>query len=211
MPLPDFLSTSNTFRQWLATTNNLISYVDNTSVYILASQNATPRVTTGNVSVNGTITLGATTLNTTAYTGVANAATYLTAKLPLSNTSIHTVGNVTSITTGQDWFHYSWSAGLVSGATITDNGNGSVTIANGEVVLRSTDADHANLAVYFVPGTTLTLANNDINYIYADYNANTPIYTSTTDATSINGHTETLLYVLSRDRKSTRLNSSHRT
>ena len=76
MPLPDFLSTSNTFRQWLATTNNLISHVDNTSVYILASQNATPRVTTGNISVNGTITLGATTLNTTAYTGTSNNATY---------------------------------------------------------------------------------------------------------------------------------------
>jgi hypothetical protein len=77
MPLPDFLSTSNTFRQWLATTNNLTSHIDNTSVYILASQNATPRVTTGNVSVNGTITLGATTLNTTAYTGTATNATNL--------------------------------------------------------------------------------------------------------------------------------------
>ena len=77
MPLPDFLSTSNTFRQWLATTNNLISHVDNTSVYILASQNATPRVTTGNISIDGTITLGATTLNTTAYTGTASNATNL--------------------------------------------------------------------------------------------------------------------------------------
>ena len=96
MPLPDFLSTSNTFRQWLATTNNLTSHVDNTSVYLLVSQNATPRLSTGNISVNGTITLNTTTLNTTAYTGTASNATNLNSQ-PASyyvNTSNFSTGTL---------------------------------------------------------------------------------------------------------------------
>jgi len=122
----------------------------------------------------------------------------LTAKLPLSNTALHTVGNVTSVTTGQDWVHYAWSSGLVYGGGIVDNGNGSVTLANAEVMLRSADTDHANLAVYFVPGATLTLTNNDVNYVHADYNGGSPIFTTSTAPDDINGHTQTMLYVLSR-------------
>jgi len=57
MPLPAQLQLSNTFGQWLNTTNLIITSVGNTSEYLLVAQNATPATSTGNVSVNGTITV----------------------------------------------------------------------------------------------------------------------------------------------------------
>jgi len=56
MPLPSLIQTSETFNTWFDATNNLISHVSNTSVYVLASQNATPNTTTGNISLNGIMT-----------------------------------------------------------------------------------------------------------------------------------------------------------
>lgn len=57
MPLPSQLTLSNTFGQWVNVTNDIITAVGNTSEYILVAQNASPATSTGNVSVNGTITV----------------------------------------------------------------------------------------------------------------------------------------------------------
>lgn len=67
MPLPSFIQLANTFGQWVSVTNNLISHVDNTSAYILVAQNATPRVSSGNVSIDGVLTVANST-NSTALT-----------------------------------------------------------------------------------------------------------------------------------------------
>lgn len=138
MPLPTFVTTSNTVRQWLAVTNNLISHVDNTSVYVLVAQNATPRVSTGNLSLNGTFTLGTTTLNSTAYAGAANNTTFAYGKAEGAlgvNTAIVLSGN-TVITN---------STLLAVGANVTVN-TSTVRVGNTTVY-----ADHTAL--------TLTLAN----------------------------------------------------
>lgn len=63
MPLPAFILTTNTFGDWVNTTNQIITSVGNTSEHILVAQNATPLVTTGNVSINGTMTLGGLSAN----------------------------------------------------------------------------------------------------------------------------------------------------
>ena len=57
MPLPSQIQLSNTFGEWVNTTNQIITAVGNTSEYILVAQNATPAVSTGNVSVNGTMSI----------------------------------------------------------------------------------------------------------------------------------------------------------
>lgn len=95
MGLPDFIQLANTFGQWVHATNNLISHVDNTSIYILASQNATPRVTTGNVSINGTMSLhsvfavGSELFSNVGWTGAGWTQT--------SNTWVHTSGNMNAL------------------------------------------------------------------------------------------------------------------
>lgn len=57
MPLPSQIQLSNTFGQWVNATNDIITAVGNTSEYILVAQNATPAISTGNVSINGVMTL----------------------------------------------------------------------------------------------------------------------------------------------------------
>lgn len=57
MPLPNYVLPTDIFFTWLDATNNLTSHVSNTSAYILVAQNATPAVTTGNVAIDGTLSL----------------------------------------------------------------------------------------------------------------------------------------------------------
>lgn len=61
MPLPNYVAQTDIFFTWLDAFNNTLSHIDNTSAYLLVAQNATPRISTGNVSLNGTATV--TTLN----------------------------------------------------------------------------------------------------------------------------------------------------
>lgn len=51
MPLPSVIQGTDTFNTWLDATNNLISHVANTDVYVLVNNTTS----TGNVSVNGSI------------------------------------------------------------------------------------------------------------------------------------------------------------
>ena len=57
MPLPAQIQLANTFGNWVDATNDIIVTAGNSSHYILVSQNATPTVSTGNISVNGVMTL----------------------------------------------------------------------------------------------------------------------------------------------------------
>lgn len=80
MPIPPQLviaNTSVTFGVLVDAVNNLSSTVVNTSAYILVSQNATPQVSTGNVSINGTATI--TNLVATTLSGNGLSLTYLNA------------------------------------------------------------------------------------------------------------------------------------
>ena len=91
MPLPSFIQLANTFGQWVGVTNNLISHVDNTSAYILVAQNATPRVSAGNVSINGVITVANST-NSTSITPLS-----LTVGTTVVNTSATSLGGTLSV------------------------------------------------------------------------------------------------------------------
>ena len=91
MSLPSFIQLANTFGQWVGVTNNLISHVDNTSAYILVAQNATPRVSAGNVSINGVITVANST-NSTSITPLS-----LTVGTTVVNTSATSLGGTLSV------------------------------------------------------------------------------------------------------------------
>ena len=94
MSLPAQIQLANTFGNWVDATNDIIVTVGNSSHYILVSQNATPTVSTGNISVNGVMTLATLKANG----GIGTAGQFLTS----NGSTIHwsTVVDANSSTSG---------------------------------------------------------------------------------------------------------------
>ncbi len=94
MPLPAQIQLANTFGNWVDATNDIIVTAGNSSHYILVSQNATPTVSTGNISVNGVMTLATLKANG----GIGTAGQFLTS----NGSTIHwsTVVDANSSTSG---------------------------------------------------------------------------------------------------------------
>ena len=162
MPLLDFLATSNTFRQWLATTNNLISTISNTSVFVLVSQNATPDTTTGNVSINGTMTIATVTANGTITANVfsgngvslttLNASALATGTVPDARLS----GTYTLITANNSTYAFGKSEGALNVNSATQATN--ATNLNSEPGSYYTNASNLSTG-------TLAIARLDANVI----------------------------------------------
>lgn len=105
----------------------------------------------------------------------------------------------------QDFFRHAWSSGASDGFAITDNGNGTVNIASGEIVIRETDADDAVLKTYLIPATTnLAITDNEVNYLYLTYGSGTATWTTGTALSQFDGITKVIVYVIGRN--GTRLN-----
>ena len=139
MPLPSYIQLANTFGQWVDATNNLISHLDNTSVYILVAQNATPRVSSGNVTINGVMTIANST-NSTAITPVGmtvgstvvnTTATSLGGTLSVSGAAntLSTLG-VTGTLTALGQLVVTTNANFDSGTLFVDSVNNRVGINN---------------------------------------------------------------------------------
>jgi len=93
-----------------------------------------------------------------------------------------------------------WSAGLYSGFELTDNGNGTVDIAAGDGVLRTSDSPTAPLVIIAVSGVDdFALTDNSVNYIYVDYNLGTPQILASTSVTDFDCWSKCILYKCSRD------------
>ena len=74
-----------------------------------------------------------------------------------------------------DQYH---SSGIVSGGAISDGGSGTADVSAGTGWIKGTDSDTDTLyATDFGPSTGLVLTNNDLNWIYVEYNAGTPTIT----------------------------------
>ena len=87
MPLPPIINEIDTFNVWFDATNDVITHLGNSSALLLVAQNATPDISTGNVSMNGVFTTtnltvpSSLSVNLTAVTvnsqmTVANSATF---------------------------------------------------------------------------------------------------------------------------------------
>lgn len=70
-------------------------------------------------------------------------------------------------------------------STIVDNGDGSITVGDGEYHL-STNVEGRGTENFVITGGTFTLTNNTTNYLVADYNYGTPILRVITDVNLIN-------------------------
>jgi len=108
------------------------------------------------------------------------------------------VGGATHVTELQGAINHMWSAGMVDGGALTDNGDGTVTIAEGTAVIHATSNPHTDLYEVIVPASTPTLTDGSANYIYVDYNSGTPQYAVSTDITSFNCIDKCIIYLAHR-------------
>lgn len=82
-----------------------------------------------------------------------------------------------------------YSEGALTDPTITDAAGVAVAITSCDVLIRSDTAWAGDGRLYRATVTatsSLALADNAVNYIYADWNAGSPVYAATTDKYSIN-------------------------
>jgi len=114
--------------------------------------------------------------------------------------NINKVGTPDKVQTLRDIFNYIDSAGVFSGCAITDNANGTIDVALGEALLRLNNTEGSELfsvAIDAQPNVTLT--DNDLNYVYVDYNAGTPIVSSIVTSATINNNDVCLIAIISRE------------
>lgn len=93
-----------------------------------------------------------------------------------------------------------WSAGALSGFAASDNGDGTVAIADGEILLRSSASETAPLYLIKMAATaSVALTDASVNFIYVDYASGTPALAVTTSVTGFNCLDKCILAVVSRE------------
>lgn len=119
--------------------------------------------------------------------------------LTASDISIPQVNSPTN-TTLQDWLDNTQSSGLLSGGGVTDNGDGSVTVAAGEGFIKDTSDVLSNTSFFkWDENDNLTLIDSgSINWIYIDYTASVVSAKTTSDFSSINWATQFIIAVAYR-------------
>ena len=112
-------------------------------------------------------------------------------------------GSPTQVTNLHDAVNRMWSAGAISGFGLTENGDGTVTIANGEAVLRHSDSPGADMTNFAITGGTTgtelpALIDNGTTVLCIDYNGGTPIWIAILDITTINATTVVPVWTVTR-------------
>ena len=107
-----------------------------------------------------------------------------------SPTAALDVGDILRKTTSAQYF---------TGFDITENGDGSVDVDAGTVRLRSGDDPDAEFYSCGVAGqSSIALTDNDVNYIYAEYNIGSPQLNVGLDLTAINIRDSVALWAVTR-------------
>lgn len=88
------------------------------------------------------------------------------------------------------------SSGVNTFPTITDNGDGTVTLGTGVYSLFANTNGIGRPRAYQIAGGTFTLTNNSTNFIYAEYNTTTSTVSlqQTTTESSLNDLSQVLIY-----------------
>lgn len=143
------------------------------------------------------------TLSGISWTYSSSSATNLTLNR-ISGSTFSTVQDLQNI------FH---SAGWVSGGAITNDTDGTITVASGTGLIRATDNDTTDILFFDwaeEAGANVNLADNDISYVYAEYNSGSPRAVAvTTERTDLN--TSVLLATISRKGTTLHINEADKT
>lgn len=80
------------------------------------------------------------------------------------------------------------SPGVLSGNGLTDNLDGTIAVAESRIAIRATDDDTDDLLLYTISAvSSLALTDNDVNYIYVEYNSGSPqVVATVTERTDYN-------------------------
>lgn len=110
------------------------------------------------------------------------------------------IGSPTHVTTLMDVVDHSWSAGAVFGFDLTNNGDGTISLTEGESMLRVSASETAILVTVKVAQTlNIALTDNSINYVYVNYNAGTPVVQVGTSVNDFNCLDKCILYTVTRE------------
>ena len=96
------------------------------------------------------------------------------AKIPAEHVGVNKLGTPTYEDL-QAIINTYMSSGKFTGGGFTDNEDGSITVAAGTGLIKSTDSDTGTLYSFdWAEDTNVTLTDNSVNFIYVDYNSGTP-------------------------------------
>lgn len=101
--------------------------------------------------------------------------------------------------TQDDLMDIVWSAGAISGFTLTDNGDGSANLSSGVAYLRTSASETAPIEKFNI-GVTLNIALTDgaLNYVFLDYNAGSPVVDVSTNVADFNCLNKCILWLVTR-------------
>ncbi len=132
--LPSIVQTTDSFNTWFDATNNVISHLANTSVFLLLSQNATPSVAQGNAAFGNVVTIPTLVVNTSA--NVAGTTVNVSANLNHTGTTATFTSNVVvSAATLQVGGNTTLAGAFVNVATGRLQVTGNVTFSNSMVLV----------------------------------------------------------------------------
>ncbi len=96
-------------------------------------------------------------------------------------------GPGTEVSTLLDAFNRSWGAGKLTGLDISDAGGGNIDVSLGSAIFRTSASRSVPLENHDIAAVAgLTPTDNVISWVYADYNAGTPLIALTTTEAIIN-------------------------
>ena len=168
MPLPSIIQTTDSFNTWFDATNNLISHVANTSVYLQVAQNATPSVSTGNVSLNGTATIvNLTTSNVLSVNGNTTINGIATFNANVAITGDVTMSNSLSVTR-----NLVLSANITGALNITATQNVNTTALNTTTISATGNVATGNvIATGFITASGTITASGNVTATAGNMNA----------------------------------------
>jgi len=90
----------------------------------------------------------------------------------------------------QEWSNMVQSAGLLVGGTLSDNGDGSLSVAGGSGFAKTTDSETGiTTFITWATDNSVSLTDNAKNTVYIDYNGGSPFVESTTTPSATIDHT----------------------
>lgn len=110
------------------------------------------------------------------------------------------IGTITHVYTLSEYMDHHWSAGVVDGGLLTDNLDGTVSIASAVSTIRASTDPHGTLYGVATPAQlNIALTDNATNYLYLNYNGASTAFAVTTTETIPNGLDKVLSYEIHRN------------
>ena len=145
--------------------------------------------TTGSFNFSANTLSNISNLNTVSAIDTTTATTIANALDP-NEVFMDTLGTPTYKSL-EDWSDTTQSAGVLTSLALSDGGGGTVNVAPGTGILKTTDSDVGeNVFFDFAGATGIAVTANEVSYIYIDYNGGTPIIGVTLLPSTVTGTTQ---------------------